>query len=152
MKARLFTDGGARGNPGPAGIGVVLLGEDDVLIYRLARSLGESTNNVAEYSALIAGLEAALERGVTDLEVFVDSELVVHQVQGEWKIKTEHLRPLAVKAKALLGRFPAAVIEHVPRSLNAEADELANEAMDAAAGGSDLLVEKVEQRSMFDPR
>ena len=133
MKARLHTDGGARGNPGPAGIGVLLTDESGDVIGEIARGIGETTNNVAEYSALIAGLELALERGVSDIEVAVDSELVVHQLRGEWKIKNERLRSLAVQARALLNRFSSASIGHVPREENAGADRLANQGMDAAA-------------------
>lgn len=133
LSAVLNTDGGARGNPGPAGIGVVLTTPDGTVIAERAEALGVSTNNEAEYKALIAGLELALERGVTSIEVRMDSQLVVSQVKGEWKIKVEHLRPLAVSARALLGRFEEARLTHVPRERNREADKLANQAMDAAA-------------------
>ena len=132
MRAVLHTDGGARGNPGPAGIGVVLEDERGDAIARLARGIGIATNNVAEYRALIAGLQLALERGVTDVTVYVDSELVVSQIKGEWKIKKDALRTLAAEAASLLQRFESFTIEHVPRERNAHADELANEAMDAA--------------------
>lgn len=132
LKARLHTDGGARGNPGPAGIGVVLRDADGEVIGEIARPLGISTNNEAEYQALIAGLELAIEQGVTELEVLIDSQLVVSQVSGDWKIRKEHLRPLAVKARALLNRFDRATLSHVEREKNAEADRLANQAMDAA--------------------
>lgn len=131
MNAVLFTDGGARGNPGPAGIGVVLrLPGGDV--FRIARPLGTTTNNVAEYTALIEGLEVALGHGVSELEVRIDSNLVVNQVQGRWRIKDEKLRPLAVQARRLLDRFERAEVVYVPRADNAEADALANEAMDRA--------------------
>ena len=133
MKARLHTDGGARGNPGPAGIGVVLTHADGVVIDEIARGIGETTNNVAEYQALIAGLELALEHHVSDIEVHVDSELVVHQVRGAWKIKSDRLRALAVKARALMGRFQSSSIKHVRRERNADADKLANQGMDQAA-------------------
>lgn len=127
----------------------MLVGEDDVPIDQIARSLGETTNNVAEYTALVTGLEAALARGVTDIEIFLDSELVVHQVKGEWKIKNDRLRPLAVKAQSLLRRFGTMTIEHIPRSLNEAADALANLAMDAAAEDDDLSL-RLEQRSLFE--
>ncbi|MFN2526478.1 MAG: ribonuclease HI family protein [Actinomycetota bacterium] len=145
MKASLYTDGGARGNPGPAGIGVVLLAEDGVLLGQLARSIGETTNNVAEYSALIAGLELALDREVSDLDVYLDSELVVSQLKGEWKIKKDQLRSLAARAELLLNKFSSFSINHVPRALNADADKLANQAMDAAAEGQQLSSESVQQ-------
>lgn len=131
-RARLHADGGARGNPGPAGIGVVLTAEDGSTIAELARPLGATTNNVAEYEALIAGLELALEHGVTDIEVLMDSELVVSQVNGVWKIKKDHLRRRAARAATLLKRFSSASLKHVRRAHNARADELANQAMDEA--------------------
>ena len=135
MKATLHTDGGARGNPGPAGIGAVLYDEDGGEIGHVSKSLDPTTNNVAEYKALIAGLELALEKGVTAIEVKCDSQLVVSQVTGEWKIKNDQLRSLAAKAERLLYKFERHSIDHVRREANARADELANEAMDAAAEG-----------------
>jgi ribonuclease HI len=133
VKARLHTDGGARGNPGPAGIGVVLRDTDGVVIDEIARGIGETTNNVAEYEALIAGLELALDHDVSDIEIHVDSELVVQQVRGAWKIKNDRLRTLAVRARALMGRFRSSSISHVGRERNADADKLANQGMDQAA-------------------
>ena len=133
MKAILHTDGGARGNPGPAGIGVVLASAAGEVIGDIAQSIGIATNNVAEYRALIAGLELALEHGVTDVDIRVDSELLVHQLKGDWKIKKDHLRGLAVTARGLMNRFESATIAHVPRAMNADADKLANQGMDAAA-------------------
>ena len=150
VKATLHTDGGARGNPGPAGIGVLLTDERGDVIAEIARGIGETTNNVAEYSAVIAGLELALERGVTDLKVAVDSELVVHQLRGEWKIKNERLRALAVKARALMNRFESASIEHVPRARNAGADRLANQGMDAAALDLEQDEESSQQSSFLE--
>jgi ribonuclease HI len=130
VKAILNTDGGARGNPGPAGIGVVLKDTDGVVIAEIAQPIGVTTNNVAEYEALIAGLKLALDHGVTELDIYVDSELVVSQLEGRWKIKNERLRGLAVTAQALIGRFEKAMISHVRRSQNTHADQLANRAMD----------------------
>lgn len=135
MKATLHTDGGARGNPGPAGIGAVLYDEHGEEIGHVSESLGPTTNNVAEYKALIAGLEMALERGVTQIDVKCDSQLVVSQVNGEWKIKSDQLRSLAAKAERLLYKFESKSLTHVRREKNARADELANDAMDAAAAG-----------------
>ena len=132
MPASLHTDGGARGNPGPAGIGVVLADEQGEVIADIAQGLGATTNNVAEYRALIAGLELALERGISELDVYLDSKLVVSQVLGEWKIKDERLRALAAKAQILMGKFDAITIQHVRREQNAAADALANQGMDAA--------------------
>lgn len=133
MHAVLHTDGGARGNPGPAGIGVVLRDASGGVVAEVADGIGETTNNVAEYKALIAGLELALESGVTEVDVKVDSELVVAQVKGEWKIKNDRLRSLAIKAQVLLNKFDRFSLSHVPRELNADADKLANQGMDRAA-------------------
>ena len=150
MKASLYTDGGARGNPGPAGIGVVLRDEYGKVIGEIAQGIGEATNNVAEYAALIAGLELAHAQGVTELEVSMDSELVVSQLLGKWKIKKDTLRPLAVKARALMNRFDSCEIRHVRRELNADADRLANQGMDAAALDQALDRESAEQSSFFE--
>lgn len=150
MKAILHTDGGARGNPGPAGIGVVLRSESGEVIGEIAQGIGEATNNVAEYAALIAGLELALERGVTDVDIYMDSELVVSQLLGKWKIKKDTLRPLAVKARALMGRFDSFTISHVRREANTDADKLANQGMDAAALDEALDRESSEQSSFFE--
>ena len=135
MRAVLHTDGGARGNPGPAGIGIVLESPDGDVLAELAEGIGETTNNVAEYKALVAGLRLALDRGVTDIEVRVDSELVVSQLKGRWKVRNERLRTLAAEAGSLLGRFRSANLEHVRRDSNARADALANQGMDAVEPG-----------------
>jgi ribonuclease H / adenosylcobalamin/alpha-ribazole phosphatase len=132
VRAFLHTDGGARGNPGPAGIGVLLRDEDGVVIEEVARAIGETTNNVAEYEALIAGLKLAAERGISEVDVYLDSELVVSQLEGRWKIKNDRLRSLAVAARALMGRFERVTVNHVPRGQNAHADRLANLGMDEA--------------------
>lgn len=132
-RAVLHADGGARGNPGPAGIGVVLCDAQGRVIYEAGESVGRATNNVAEYRALIRGLELALSQGVTEIEVFLDSALVVNQVNGEWKIRSDALRALAVKARSLLERFDSAALAHVRRADNAGADKLANMGMDRAA-------------------
>jgi ribonuclease HI len=133
VKGVLHTDGGARGNPGPAGIGVVLQRKKGEPALEVARSIGEATNNVAEYRALVAGLELALENNISEIEVYVDSELVASQVQGKWKIKNDRLRALAGTAQSLMAKFESASITPVRRHLNARADELANQAMDEAA-------------------
>lgn len=111
---------------------MVLADDRGDVIAEIAAGIGEATNNVAEYSALIAGLELALERGVTHIDVLMDSELVVAQMKGEWKIKNDRLRALAVRARSLLDRFEEGTIRHVRRELNADADRLANQGMDAA--------------------
>jgi ribonuclease HI len=134
VKGILHTDGGARGNPGPAGIGVVLEAEGDST-REMAEPIGEATNHVAEYRALIAGLELALACDISEIEIYVDSELVVAQIEGRWKIKNDRLRALSSKARALMGKFQSVSIAHVRRHLNERADELANEAMDKATIG-----------------
>lgn len=150
MRAFLHADGGARGNPGPAGIGVVLRDADGDVIGEIARGIGVATNNVAEYTALIEGLELALEKGVTDLGVYMDSQLVVSQMKGEWKIKNDQLRRLAVKAQSLLRRFEKTTLKHVPRERNAAADKLANQGMDAAALDAELDREgKIQHDPLF---
>lgn len=126
----LFADGAARGNPGPAGAGAVLYDEKGTLVAELARPLGHATNNVAEYSALILGLEEAQRRGATAIDVRMDSLLVVQQMRGLWRIKHPGLKPLALRAGALLASFPEREIRHVPREENAAADELSNRAID----------------------
>lgn len=131
-KAVMEADGGSRGNPGPAGYGALVrdLDSGEILLERNG-FLGVTTNNVAEYSGLIAGLEAATELGVRELEVRMDSKLVVEQMAGRWRVKHENLRPLAVKAQKLARGFAAISYHWIPRARNADADRLANEAMDA---------------------
>jgi len=150
VRARLHTDGGARGNPGPAGIGVVLRDVNGEVIGEIARGIGIQTNNVAEYQALISGLEMALDKGVREIDVFLDSQLVVSQMKGEWKIKNAGLRPLAVKAHALMRRFDDSSISYVPREKNSDADKLANQGMDAAALEGEPLDWGPEQGSLLE--
>jgi ribonuclease HI len=133
-KAVLYADGAARGNPGPAGSGALLLDEEGHPIAELSLALGRATNNVAEYRALILGLEEARRRGIDAIDVRMDSMLVVRQMQGLWKIKHPGLRPLALRAGALLAEFRSRTIEHIPREENGRADALANKAIDQ--GGS----------------
>lgn len=133
MRATLYADGGARGNPGPAAGAAVLLGEDGRVLAERAQYLGTATNNVAEYTGLIVGLEEAKRLGVTKLDVRMDSLLVVQQMRGLWKIKHPGLRPLALRAGALLAEFPDRTVEHVPREENTLADALVNRALDEAA-------------------
>lgn len=127
----LRTDGGARGNPGPGGAGFVLEDETGAIVRGGGRYLGSVTNNIAEYEALIWGLRTALDHGVTDLRVCADSELVVRQINGQYRVKNEGLKPLFASAKALLARFASVRVVHVRREQNAAADALANEAMDS---------------------
>jgi ribonuclease HI len=130
----LYADGAARGNPGPAGAGAVLLDEDGRIVAELTRALGRATNNVAEYSALILGLEEAKRLGANAIDVRMDSLLVVEQLRGRWRTKHPGLIPLALRAGQLLASFPEREIRHVPREQNLVADALSNRAIDEAAG------------------
>ena len=132
MKARLSTDGGARGNPGPAAYGYVLESDDGHVLDARGETIGVATNNVAEYRGLIAGLEKALELGVTNLEVVSDSELVVKQMQGDYKVKNETLRELNDRATDLARRLEKVAYTAVRRAHNELADRLVNEALDSA--------------------
>ena len=129
---RLYADGAARGNPGPAAAGFVL---DDAAGHQTAAqgiALGKATNNVAEYRALLAGLARALELGVTAIDVRMDSELVVRQMTGKYRVKNEGLKPLFAEAQGLARCFAHFTIRHVPREQNARADREANRALDGA--------------------
>jgi ribonuclease HI len=132
VKARLFTDGGARGNPGPAAYGFVLETEDGTLLAAEGEAIGVATNNVAEYSGLVAGLRKALELHVPDVEVVSDSELLVKQMRGEYRVKNEALRALFVEASTLARGLQNVEYRHVKRAHNELADRLVNEALDAA--------------------
>jgi ribonuclease HI len=133
MKATLYADGGARGNPGPAAYGAILLDERGEALREVSAFLGTATNNVAEWSGLIAGLEAALELGIDDIDVKLDSELVVRQLSGAYRVKQPHLIPLHQKAKSLLRRFATSRVAHVRRKDNKDADALVNQVLDAHA-------------------
>ena len=131
MKARLFTDGGARGNPGPAAYGFVLEAEDGTVLAAHGEAIGTATNNVAEYSALLAGLRRAAELGVDEVEVVSDSELMVKQMTGVYRVKNEALRDLSLEAARLARALPRVTYTHVRREHNELADRLVNEALDA---------------------
>jgi ribonuclease HI len=132
VRARLSTDGGARGNPGPAAFGYVLETDDGTVLDARGQRIGVATNNVAEYRALVAGLEAALARGVTELEVVSDSELLVKQMRGEYKVKNTALRALHDAAASLERELGDVTYTAVRREHNELADRLVNEALDAA--------------------
>jgi ribonuclease HI len=134
VKARLFTDGGARGNPGPAAYGFVLEAEDGTVLAAEGRAIGVATNNVAEYSALIAGLRRAVELAVPEVEVVSDSELLVKQMTGEYRVKNEALRELSLEAARLARGVGRVSFRAVRREHNELADRLVNEALDAASG------------------
>ncbi len=123
---RIHIDGAARGNPGPAGVGVLIVGPDGQVLDRTHRSIGVATNNVAEYHALLLALERARALGCTDLDVYSDSELLVRQIQGGYQVKHPTLRGLYTNAMERIAGFRRFGIRHVPREQNAEADALAN--------------------------
>lgn len=129
----LYCDGASRGNPGPASYGFSLLDPGGRPVVEAGKTLGVTTNNVAEYEGLVAGLEAALREGVRDLEVRLDSLLLVRQVMGEYRVKAPGLKALHRRAVGLLTRFDRATIGHIPREQNARADALANAALDGAS-------------------
>lgn len=135
MLIRAWVDGGARGNPGPSGFGVVLADEQGTEIARFWGFLGENTNNVAEYQALICALEKAQELGADQVEIHTDSELVQRQVTGVYKVRKPHLIPLFDQVRRLAGGFDSFAIHHVRRENNKQADALANRAMDLEASG-----------------
>ncbi len=132
MKARLSTDGGARGNPGPAAYGYVLETEDGTVLDARGETIGVATNNVAEYRGLVAGLAKAVELGVDEVEVVSDSELLVKQMRGEYKVKNEALRELSLEAARLARQLNKVSYTAVRRAHNELADKLVNEALDAA--------------------
>ena len=131
----LHFDGGARGNPGPAAYGYVLTGPDGTVVESEGAGIGTATNNVAEYRGLIAGMRAARERGARRLRVRGDSELVVQQMRGAWKVRSPGLRPLHAEARDLARGFDAVSFEHVRRAGNSDADLLVNAALDGEAAG-----------------
>jgi ribonuclease HI len=132
-EATLFADGGSRGNPGPAASGAVLLDPDGTVIEERGLYLGVATNNLAEWNALLIGLEAAVARGVRHLAIRLDSELVVKQLRGEYRVKHAALQPLHRRAQALMRLFERIDLRHVPRKQNALADRLVNRVLDQEA-------------------
>ena len=132
MRALLYTDGGARGNPGPAAYGFVLEADDGTVLAAEGEAIGEATNNTAEYRGLIAGLARAAELAVPEVEVRSDSELLVKQMRGEYRVKNENLRALSLEAARLARRIGKVTYVHVRREKNELADRLVNEALDAA--------------------
>src|SRR5579859_1774037 len=123
-------DGASRGNPGPAAYGVVLESEDGTHLAALSKTLGHTTNNVAEYHALLAALEYAAEHRIRRLKVFTDSELLARQIQGAYKVRSPDLKPLYERARSAIARLESFSIQHVRREQNSEADRLANLALD----------------------
>lgn len=137
MKVTVYTDGGSRGNPGVAGSGSVLYDESGATLAEIAYVVGQkSSNNVAEYHGLLRGLEAARDLGASQVDVYMDSKLVVEQMSGRWKIKHPDMKQLALDARELARGFDSVTYNWVPRAKNKKADELSNVAMDAAAAGA----------------
>jgi len=132
-QATLFADGGSRGNPGHAALGAVIVNGEGTIVKEVGRYLGIATNNVAEWSALVEGLSAALDLGLHSLAVRLDSELVVKQIRGEYRVKHPDLQPLHARARTLLRRFAFVDISHVPRKQNKLADALVNQVLDSQA-------------------
>ena len=126
----MYTDGASRNNPGEAAIGVVIKDADGTPLKTLSRYLGIATNNVAEYRALLAALDLLSHYPAEEIKIFLDSQLVVRQVLGEYKVKQPHLLPLVLEARKKMGQFSNLTLAHIPRERNAEADALANEAID----------------------
>jgi probable phosphoglycerate mutase len=129
-------DGASRGNPGPAGAGAQVTDADGAVLAEIAEGLGETTNNVAEYTAVIRGLERAQELGATEVLLRSDSQLLINQLTGRYRVRTPHLQPLHDRVRMLAAGFDSIRFEHVPRERNTEADRLANEGVDAWLGGS----------------
>ncbi|MFP2930334.1 ribonuclease HI family protein [Pyxidicoccus sp. 3LG] len=129
-RLRIYSDGAARGNPGPAGAGAVLVDPAGNVVARVGRFLGHQTNNYAEYMGLLLGLERAKALGAREVEVVADSELLIRQLGGRYQVKSPTLRPLFDEARRLLGAFSKVKLVHVPRAQNAEADEMSNRAID----------------------
>jgi ribonuclease HI len=132
VRARLYTDGGARGNPGPAAYGFVLEADDGTVLAAEGEAIGEATNNVAEYRGLVAGLARAAELAVPEVEVRSDSELLVKQMRGEYRVKNQALKTLSLEAARLAREIGKVHYVHVRREKNELADRLVNEALDAA--------------------
>ena len=130
-------DGAARGNPGPAGAGAVVTDPDGTVLAEIAEGLGETTNNVAEYTAAIRGLEAAQRLGAQDVLLRSDSQLMINQMTGRYRVRTAHLQPLHRQVRDLVRGFRRVEFEHVPRERNAAADALANQGVDDWLAGLD---------------
>ena len=133
MELTIFTDGASRNNPGEAGAGIFIL-RDGQPLEKIARYLGTTTNNIAEYRAAIIGLEHCVKLGASVVRLHADSELMVKQLNGQYKVKNEGLRPLYQKAKELIAKIGCVEVKYIPREQNKEADALANKAIDEKIG------------------
>jgi len=141
LKVALHVDGGARGNPGPAAAGVVICGaKDDAILYEAGLFLGPATNNVAEYSGLVAGLKAAAALQAGEVDVYSDSQLLVRQMRGEYRVKNAHLKPYHQDAGTLARKFARCDFHHISREQNLRADGLVNMALDCHADVGDAAI------------
>ncbi|MCM8763664.1 MAG: ribonuclease HI family protein [Candidatus Omnitrophica bacterium] len=131
-KVEIFTDGASWGNPGKAGIGVIICGDNKKIIKEFGKYIGEATNNVAEYMALLYGLEESLNLGVEAIKINLDSELLAKQIKGEYKVKEPHLRMLFEQLAVLCKKFKKIELKNIPREKNKKADKLANQAIKEA--------------------
>ncbi|MDN5332272.1 MAG: ribonuclease [Tepidanaerobacteraceae bacterium] len=138
-RLKVYVDGASRGNPGNAGIGIVMLDENGNVVKEMSDYIGQTTNNIAEYTALVTALKEALEMGCEEIEVFSDSELMVKQINGEYQIKNEGIRRLYSQVAQLVKEFKSFSINHVKREYNKRADELANEGIDLALGDEEFI-------------
>lgn len=132
-KYLLYSDGGSRGNPGPSGIGVVILDDRRRRVKEISKYIGETTNNVAEYTALVCGLEEAAALGAGEVVIYMDSELIAKQLEGEYKVKAPDIKPLFEKALGILKNFNAFKVKHIERAKNKDADKLVNKAINLAS-------------------
>ncbi len=131
-KLTVNVDGGSRGNPGPAAIGVVVRNDDGAVVEAVGETIGRQTNNVAEYKAMLRGIELALAHGADEVELIGDSELIIRQIEGRYKVKKADLKPFHAKAKEMLATFDRWSVRHVKREHNSDADALVNQALDNA--------------------
>lgn len=138
-RLKVYVDGASRGNPGDAGIGIVMLDENGNVVKEMSDYIGQTTNNIAEYTALITALKEALEMGCEEIEVFSDSELMVKQINGQYQIKNEGIKRLYSQVVQLMKEFRSFSINHVRREYNKRADELANEGIDMALGDEEVI-------------
>ena len=141
MRLTIHIDGGSRGNPGPAASGIVITAEDGTILHKAGLFLGQATNNVAEYKGLVAGLHAAKRLGAGEVDVFSDSQLLVRQMNGEYRVKNENLKGLFRQAKTLAGGFERFTCRYVQREQNKQADSLVNQALDLEQNVGDADVE-----------
>jgi ribonuclease HI len=131
MKLIIYSDGGARGNPGPGAVGVVIKNLKGEIVKEIGKNIGRATNNEAEYKAILSGLESCLEKGATELECYLDSQLVVSQLKGEFKVKDAKLKTLWIQAKNVEKKFKEVLYIHIPREKNYLADKIVNEVLDS---------------------